>query len=165
MHPTATSATTASTPSAGIAAWASQTQKLCIAKRAAVARLGYVNITYAGIARVGLPAVKRSLDRYLANLLAVLNDFSHRQQGIATPPSLRPVISQAAAIDLQSQNATRRVRTVVASSNTAAELSAGFNAWLMTLQRLSARGDAVARQLGLGACRSGATATPSATPS
>jgi hypothetical protein len=166
VHPVITSATgtagattTTSASSAGIAAWAAQTQKLCIAKRAAIARLGDVHITYAGIARVGLPAVKRSLDRYLGKLLAVLSGFERRQQLIATPPSLRPVMSQAAAIDAQSQNATRRVRADVASSNTAAELSAGFNSWLATLQRLSARGDAVARQLGLSACRSGANTT------
>jgi hypothetical protein len=35
-----------------------------------VGQLGSVHITYAGIARAGLPAVKRSLDRYLARLAA-----------------------------------------------------------------------------------------------
>jgi hypothetical protein len=161
--PTSTSATTttASTPSAGAAAWAAQTQKLCIAKVAAIARLGYVHITYGGIARVGLRAVKLSLDRYLSNLLAVLHDFHLRQQRIATPPSLRTMMSQATAIDVQSQNATRRVRAAVASSKTAAQLSAGFNAWLATLRRLSVRGNALAQQLGLPACRSGTTGTPS----
>jgi hypothetical protein len=39
---------------------------LCREKRAAIAGLGNVHITYAGIARAGLPAVKRSLDGYLA---------------------------------------------------------------------------------------------------
>jgi hypothetical protein len=50
------------------AAWAARTQELCREKRAAIAGLGYVHITYAGIARVGLPAVKRALDRYLGQL-------------------------------------------------------------------------------------------------
>jgi hypothetical protein len=149
------------TTSASVPAWAAEAQKLCIAKRAAIARIGYVHITYAGIARVGLPAVKRSLDRYLTSLLAVLSEFDQRQQRIVAPQSLRGVMRQAAAIDAQSQDATRRVRTVVASSKTAAELSAGFNDWLATLQRLAARGDAVAQQLGLSACRSGTTGTPS----
>jgi hypothetical protein len=71
------------------------------------------------------------------------------------------MMSQAVAIDVQSLNATRRVRAAVASSKTAAELSAGFNVWLATLQRLSVRGDALAEQLGLPACRSGTTGTPS----
>lgn len=132
--------TTASTPSAAVAAWAAQTKRLCIAKRAAIAKLGHIHITYAGIARVGLGAVKRAPDSYLGKLPAVPNDSYRRRQRIATPPSLRPTMSQAVAIDLQSQNATRRVRTAVASSKTAAELSAGFNAWLATLQRLSLRG-------------------------
>ena len=152
--------TTASASNAGIAAWASQTQQLCVAKRAAIEKLGYVHIIYAGIARVGLPAVRRSLDRYLTKLLAVLIDFDRRQQRLATPPSLRSAMSQAAETDVESQDATRRVRAAVASSKTAAELSAGFNAWLVTLQRLSARGDAVAQQLGLPACRSDATGIP-----
>ena len=158
---TTTSAASAGAPSADVAAWASQTQRLCVGKRAAIARLGSVNITYAGIARFGLPAVKRLLDGYLTRLLAVLGDFANRQQQIPTPPSLKVAMSQAAAIDAESQNVTRRVRAAVASSRTAAELSAGFNAWLATLKRLDVRGGAIAKQLGLAACRSGAGGTTS----
>jgi hypothetical protein len=135
-------------------AWAYQTQQLCQQKRVAIARLGYVHITYGGIARVGLPAVKRSLDSYLSRLLAVLRDFHQRQQQIPTPQSAVPAIRQAYALDSRSQTATTQLRAAVANARTPQQLSSAFNAWTATLQRLSRRGDELARQLNLPGCRS-----------
>jgi hypothetical protein len=142
-------------------AWAVETQQLCLEKRAMIARLGYVHITYAGIARAGLPAVKRSLDRYLARLLAVLSDFSRRQRQLTTPPSLSSMMAMANAVDSQSQSATNRLRRDIASSKTPAELSAAFSGWITTTQRLAVRGDGLARQLNLPRCLSGASAASS----
>lgn len=155
----ATSHTVSSTSSASTSAratWASRTQQLCREKRLMVGQLGSVHITYAGIARAGLPAVKRSLDRYLARLLAILRDSSRRQRQLPIPPSLSSTIAVATEIDRQSQSATRRLRRDVASAGTAAALSAAFRGWIATSQRLAARGDALARQLNLPMCRSGA---------
>ena len=135
-------------------AWATKTQQLCREKRAAIVRLGYIHITYAGIARVGLPSVKRSLESYLGRLLAVLRDFSQRQQQFATPPSLVPTMKQATEVDAESQQATSRLRQEVANTKTAAGLSAAFQRWTASLQRLAARGDALARQLNLPDCKS-----------
>jgi hypothetical protein len=147
------------------AEWATRTQQLCREKRVAIGRLGYVHITYAGIAREGLARVKGLLDDYLGRLLGVLRDFYQRQQQIATPPPLRPTVAMATEVDLQSQTATSRVRRDVASATTASALSAAFSAWIATLQRLAARGDALAQELNLPACRSGtgAASPPSST--
>lgn len=137
------------------AAWAAKTQQLCREKRSSIARLGGVHITFAGIARVGLPAVKRSLDGYLGRLLDVLRSYSRRQQQLATPSSAASAMNEAMAVDRQSQAATVRVRDEVGAARNAAELSAAFGRWTATLRQLSARGDALARQLGLSACASG----------
>jgi hypothetical protein len=151
-----------STPSHATTAsvWASQTQQLCREKRAAIASLGYVHITYAGIARIGLPAVKGILDRYLLRLLAVLRTFSQRQHQLTTPPAFVSTMAVASEVDGESQAATIRVQQSVAGANSPAGLTAAFGVWLATLQRLSARGDALAQQLNLPACRSGSAATP-----
>jgi hypothetical protein len=147
---------TSSASTSARATWAARTQQLCREKRLMVGQLGSVHITYAGIARVGLPAVKRWLDRYLARLLAILRDSSQRQRQLPIPPSLSSTIAMATEIDRQSQSATRRLRHDVASAGTAAALSGAFRAWIATSQRLAARGDALARQLNLPMCRSGA---------
>jgi hypothetical protein len=149
------STSTTAAPSA-LAAWATQTQQLCIQKREAIARLGYVNITYAGIARVGLAAVKRLLDRYLGRLLAVLRDFHQRQRQVPTPASVAPAMRLATALDGESRAATSQLQAAVAKVQTAGQLSSAFSAWTARLQRLSARGDALTRQLNLAACRSAA---------
>jgi hypothetical protein len=134
--------------------WASSTQQLCQQKRAAIANLGSVHITYAGIARVGLPAVKRSLEGCLDRLLAVLREFSRRQQQLATPPAFVSTIRIAAEVDAESEAATTQLRAAVARARSATELSAAFRAWLTTLSQLSPRGDAAAARLNLPACRS-----------
>jgi hypothetical protein len=135
--------------------FASQTQQLCREKRTAIAGLGYVNITFGGIARVGLPKVKRSLDAYLDRLLGVLREFHQRQQRIATPPALVSKMQTADQLYSESQAVTIRLRNAVAQAKDAGQLSTAFHAWTTALQGLAARGDAVARQLNLPACRSG----------
>jgi hypothetical protein len=149
----------ASTPvhrsTGALAAWVSGTQHLCREKKAAIARLGYVDITYGGIARVGLPAVKRILDRYLARLLGVLRSFTWRQQQLVTPPSLRVTMPVANQIDQQSQAATIRLRDDVARAKTAREFSDAFRAWIATLQRLVVRDNKLTQQMNLSACLSG----------
>ena len=160
----ASSTLTTSTTSSAVsdrAVWASRTQQLCLEKRAAIIRLGNIHITYGGIRRVGLPAVKRILDRYLARLLAVLHDFSARQQQLAAPAEVRAAIAQAAAVDRQSQQATTRLRADIARAGTPAAFAAAFRAWIATTTRLAERGDAIARQLDLPNCRSGAGAVSS----
>lgn len=151
----ASTARTTSTSSAASdrALWASQTQQLCREKRAAIARVGNIHTTYAGIRRVGLPAVKRIVDRYLARLLVVLHDFSGRQQQLIAPTDVRAAMAQAAAFDRQSQEATSRLRVDIARAGTPAAFAAAFRVWIATTARLTARGDAVARQLDLPACR------------
>lgn len=138
--------------SAGVA-WAAQTQALCREKRAAIAHLGSAHITYAGIARVGLPAVKRTLDAYLGRVLGVLRAFSSRQRQLTTPAADVSAMGTAAEIDAESQAATARLKAEIAGVGNARALSAAFRSWLASLQQLTARGNAVARQLNLPACR------------
>lgn len=155
----ATTTTTSSVTTATAAArasWAASTQALCREKRAAIADLGGVHITYAGIARVGLPAVKRSLERYLTRLLAVLRGFSARQHRLPTPSAVVPEMDLARSIDAKSQAATRHLRYRISTVTSAAALATAFRAWLATTQQLAQRGDAVAQRLNLAACRSGA---------
>jgi hypothetical protein len=141
----------ASKPSAE-AAWAASTQQLCQQKKAAIANLGGVDINYAGIARLGLPAVKRSLDRYLDRLLAVLRSFAQRQQQLATPPRFISTMGTAAEIDAETQAATAGLRTEVADATSAGELSAAFRGWTSTLAQLSAQSSAVMARVHLPAC-------------
>ncbi len=136
------------------AAWAAQTQRLCLQKRAAIARLGSVHITYAAIRQVGLPAVKRTLEGYLTRLLAVLRTFSQRQQRLAPPAPLVSTMAAANAVDHASRDATTGLQQEIAHSSTATELSASFNTWLGKLQGLAQRGDELARQLNLPQCQS-----------
>jgi hypothetical protein len=149
--------TTSAPPTNATVVWASQTEGLCREKRAAIAGLGYVHITYAGIAQVGLPEVKRRLDLYLGRLLGVLREFTGRQRQLVTPPSLSATMAQANEVDLQSQAATIRLRRDVAGARSAAELSSAFQAWITSTRRLAVRGDALPRQLNLAGCLSGAT--------
>jgi hypothetical protein len=137
----------------GSAEWASRTERLCRDKRAAITGLGYVHITNAGIARVGLPAVKHKLDLYLGRLLGVLQDFAGRQRQLAAPPSLSSTMAAATDADRQAQAATSRLRREVASASSPTELSVAFRGWTTRLQRLAARGDVLADQLNLPACR------------
>lgn len=150
--PTATRS--ASSPSSDVGAWSAKTQALCREKRTAIAGLGYVHITYGGIARAGLPAVKRSLVSYLDRLLAVLREFARRQHQLVTPPALVSTMSAATQISNQSQAATLRLRGELAKVASTSQLSAAFRTWLAALQRLSARGNAVAERLHLPDCRS-----------
>jgi hypothetical protein len=154
---TSTSRTTTSTSADARAVWAQQTQQLCREKRAAITGLGDIHITYGGIAREGLPAVKRLLDRYLVRLLAVLHDFSLRQRQLTTPASVSATVALAEDIDRHSRAATRRLRVELARTATAAQFSAVFRNWIATEQRLAVRGDALAQQLNLPSCHSGVT--------
>lgn len=138
--------------------WAVRTGQLCQQKRAAIAALGEVHITYAGIARVGLPAVKAKLESYLGRLLGVLEKFAARQREVPLPDSLATPAAAAAELDRESQATTAKLRRQVAAAANAAELSQAFRQWLTSLQRLSARGDAIARALKLPQCRSEAQA-------
>lgn len=155
---TTTSATATSSSANARAAWAEQTEQLCREKRAAIANLGSIHITYGGIARDGLPAVTRLLDRYLARLLTVLREFTQRQRQLATPPSVAATMAQADEVNRRAEAATVRLRRDIARAATAAQFSAAFNVWITTEQRLATRGDLLAQQLDLSGCRSGATA-------
>jgi hypothetical protein len=155
---TAPATTTSSAAASDRAVWASRAQQLCREKGAAIARLGNIHITYGGIRRVGLPAVKRILDRYLVRLLAVLHGFSTRQQQLTAPAVVSAAVARAAAIDRRSQEATTRLRVDIARAGTPAAFAAAFRVWIATTARLAAQGDALARQLDLPACRSGAGA-------
>jgi hypothetical protein len=137
-------------------AWAAQTQRLCVQKRAAITRLGSVHITYAAIKQVGLPAVKRTLEGYVTRLLAVLRTFSQRQQRLTPPAPLVSTMAAANAVDRASHDATIGLQQAIAHSSTAAQLSAAFKSWLGKLQGLAARGDSLARQLNLPKCESSA---------
>ena len=141
------------------AGWRAKTQQVCREKRAAIAQLGYVNITFAGIAQIGLPAVKRKLELYLTRLLAVLHRFAARQRQLRTPSPLVSAMGRASADNARAEQATEQLRLQIASAPSAIKLSSAFRDWTATLQRLAADGDQLARQLNLPGCRSGA-ATP-----
>lgn len=145
----------------GLAAWDAKTQQLCREKRAALASLGNVDITYGGIARIGLPAVKRLLERYLNRLLGVLREFAGRQRALSTPPSLVGVMTKIRAVDVQIQAATVHLHGAVARVTSAAGLSSVFRAWLASLQHLSGHAETQALALKLPACESPAGATSS----
>jgi hypothetical protein len=155
-----TSRAAKSTPAPSRAEWAAATERLCSEKRAAIARLGDVHITYAGIARVGLPAVKRSLDGYLGRLRGVLREFSQRQRPVATASSVASTMKIVNSVDAHSQAVTSRLSGDVARASSARQLSAAFGQWLVALRRLASRGDALARQLKLTGCTSGSAARP-----
>lgn len=142
-----------------VAAWDAKTQELCREKQAAIANLGSVHITYGGIARLGLPAVKRLLTRYLDRLLAVLRHFAARQGQLSTPPSRVAITNRVRSLDGEVQAATIHLRTELAGVTSATGLSAAFRTWLAALQRLGARGEALAQQLKLPACESARPAT------
>lgn len=149
------SATRATSTSSASSTWAAQTQALCTEKREAIAQLGSVHITYARIARLGLPAVKRLLDAYLGRLLGVPQTFSARQRRLTTPAAFVAAMGTANAIDAESRAATARLKEEVAGVANGVQLAGAFRSWLTSLQQLAARGDAVARRLDLPACRSG----------
>lgn len=142
--------------------WRAATEALCRQKQTAIASLGAIHITYGGIARLGLPAVKRLLERYLTRLLAILQKFASRQRALPTPPALVSTIRAVRALDDQLQAATVRLRAALAGVSTAAGLSAVFRTWLVTLQHLSVRGEALARRLDVPACESQGPGTAAA---
>jgi hypothetical protein len=116
--------------------------------------LGSVHITYGGIARLGLPAVRRLLERYLDRLLGVLRHFAARQRALTTPPSRIQIMTKVRALDDQLQAATVHLREAVTQVRSAAGLSSVFRAWLVSLQHVGARGEALARELKLPTCES-----------
>lgn len=132
--------------------WKTATQAICRQKRTAIANLGSVHITYGGIARLGLPAVRRLLDGYLGRLLAILRHYAQRQHALGTPASVASIMARVRALDGELQAATVHLRAVLTHVTTAAGLSAVFRNWLVSIQKLGARGEALARQLNLPAC-------------
>jgi hypothetical protein len=146
----------------GLAGWEAKTQELCREKQAAIAGLGSVHITYGGIARLGIPAVKRLLTRYLDRLLAVLHQFAARQGQLSTPPSRVAITNRVRSLDGEVQAATVHLRMELAGVTSATGLSAAFRTWLAALQRLGARGEALAQQLKLPACESARPAAQNA---
>jgi hypothetical protein len=152
-----TAATSTVTPPANAALrWRTRTQEVCRAGRAAVARLGYVHITEAGIAQLGLPAVKQKLDSYLGRLLAILRSESRQQQRLAPPPELGSAATAERRIERDEQQATGSLRAAVASAKTAGQLSAAFRVWLHRDAQLVAEANALARRLHLPGCVAGA---------
>jgi hypothetical protein len=97
-----------------------------VQKRAAVTSLGSIHITYAGIARVGLPAVKRSLEAYLGRLQVVLREFAARRRALTTPSSLVSTVRVVDQIDDQSQAATSRLQAAVTRSAPGLRRSSGL---------------------------------------
>jgi hypothetical protein len=143
------------------AGWRAKTQQLCREKRAAIAQLGNVHITFAGIAEVGLPVVKRKLEAYLTRLLAIVRRFAARQRQLPTPHPLASAMAQASADNVRAERATELLRQEIAAVRSASGLSSAFRAWTVTLHRLSADGDVLAENLNLPDCRSRAsTPTP-----
>jgi hypothetical protein len=141
-----------SSASAQHAAWAAKTQQLCREKQTAIAQLGYVHITYGGITRLGLPAVKRLLDRYLARLLAVQREFYTRQGQVPTPAAVAAPVAIARRASRASQTATEIAIRRVAAAKTAKQLAGAFRLWLVTLAHLGAQQQSLAPQLDLPAC-------------
>ncbi len=138
----------------GLAVWNAKTEALCREKQEAIADLGSVHITYGGIARLGLPAVKGLLTRYLDRLVAVLRHFAARRQQLTTPASRVSVMTKVTELDGEVQAATVHLRTELAGVTSAPALSGAFRIWLTALQRLGARGETLAQQLKLPACES-----------
>jgi hypothetical protein len=146
--------------SADRAAWAAKTQQLCREKRVAIAQLGYVHITYGGIARLGVAAVKHLLDRYLTRLLAVQRYYYQRQGQLPTPAAVAAPMAIARAASLDSQGATQTAIRQVAAAKTVLGLTGAFRRWALTLERLGARQQTLAHQLDVPGCFAAAS-TPS----
>jgi hypothetical protein len=157
---TTTTGTTGTTASSSLTVWKRKTEQLCAQKSAAVSALGNIHITYAGIARVGLPKVKLALERYLGRLLGVLARFSTRQHRLTPPASIASLFAQAAAINRVSEAATVLLRKRIGGVQSAHQLASVFSSWVATVQTVAARSDKLAHQLHLTGCLSGATASP-----
>jgi hypothetical protein len=126
----------------------------------AVARLGYVHITYAGIAQEGLPAVKRKLEHYLDRLLGVLRTVAARQEALDPPTDLSSTAAAARALARQEQAITVTLKEEVAGAANAQQLAAAFRGWLQRDGQLAVRANTLARRLGLPDCVAGARGAP-----
>jgi uncharacterized protein YidB (DUF937 family) len=135
--------------------WRAATDQLCQAKLGALVRLGYVDITYAGIAREGLPKIKRLLLAYFARMLALERHFGALQLQIPVPGSIRFDAVRADRIEASEEASITRLQVQLGSVSSAAELSAAFNGWLGGGRALAVQGNALAHTLGLGACVTG----------
>jgi hypothetical protein len=155
-----TAGTTGTTAGDPLTVWKTKTEQLCAQKRAAVAALGNIHITYAGIARVGLPKVKLALERYLGRLVGVLEEFHARQHQLTPPASIAAIFAQAEVNSHAAEAATVLLRTRIAGVQSAQRLASAFSTWLATVKTLAARSDKLAHQLHLTGCLSGATASP-----
>ncbi len=149
---TPTAARTGATASSGVSTWQTATNQLCAGKRAAVARLGGIHITYAGIAQEGLPKIRKLLDAYLARMLAVDRHFKARQDRISVPVSIRADAAEADRIEASEEASIKQLRFQLGAVGSAAELSAAFNTWLTAGQRLAVTGNALAHKFNLSAC-------------
>lgn len=144
------SSTTATSNAAAL--WRNRTQQICKDGQAAIAKLGYVEITYAGIARVGLPAVKQKLDVWIGRLLAILGAVAQQQRLLHPPTELSSAATAERQVETQEQHITQQLRSDIAASRTAREFSAAFRSWVQSDQEVVARGNSLASQYGLLAC-------------
>jgi hypothetical protein len=149
-----TSASTSSVSDA-TAQWRAKVQQQCRENEAAVERLGYIHITYGGIVRIGLPAVKQKLDVYLGRLLAVMRAEGQRGDQLTPPPQFHSFAVTAHRLNAQEQSITESLRTSVDKSQTARELSAAFTTWLRANEPLEARSEVLARDANVLACLTG----------
>jgi hypothetical protein len=134
------------------ALWRNRTQQICTDGASAVRALGYVHITYGGIAQVGLPAVKHKLDVYVGRLLAILQTATQQERELHPPAQLSVAAGAERTIEAEEGDATGTLRRDVDAANSAAELSAAFNRWLERDAKLVQKGNAFARQYGLPEC-------------
>jgi hypothetical protein len=145
-----TTSTTAAVNTAEL--WRNRTQQICTDGDSAIRALGDVHITYAGIAQIGLPAVKHKLDVYLRRLLAIMQTVAQQERELHPPAQLSAAAATEHQIAAQEGDATRQLRKEVHAAQSASELSAAFNRWLARDGQLIARGNAFAQQYNLPEC-------------
>jgi hypothetical protein len=145
-----TTSTTATVSAAQL--WRNRTQQICADGQSAIRALGVVHITYEGIARLGLPAVKHKLDVYVDRLLAILQTVAQQERELHPPAQLSAAATAEREIQGEEGDATRTLRRELDAANSAPELSAAFNRWLARDAQLVTRGNAFARQYGLPEC-------------
>jgi hypothetical protein len=132
--------------------WRNRTQQICTDGESAIRALGYVHITYGGIAQLGLPAVKHKLDVYVGRLLAIMQTVTQQERELVPPGRLSGAATAERAIAAEEGDATRTLRREVRAARNASELSAAFNRWLAHDAQLVAKGNAFAKRYGLPEC-------------
>lgn len=152
-----TTSTTAPVNSAEL--WRNRTQQICADGESAIKALGFVHITYGGIAQLGVPAVKHKLDVYVDRLLAILQTVAQQQRELHPPAQLSAAATAEREIEGQEGDATRTLRRALDAAQSPLELSAAFNRWLERDQQLIDRGNTLARQYDLPECVAAAPAS------